>query len=162
MPPRTKQEAKRILLASHGTDGARAAERLALEHATPGSRLVHLYVVPDLWKGMMGDDWLLNVSTRDDFGRFVETSLEKEARDTARRVERDAKRRRLRYEFELALGRPTECLLKRVQRGDIDLVILGSPRPKGKTGIRSRLLSDELFRALRVPALIAPYPHGRR
>ena len=49
--------ARRILLASHGTAGARAADRAALEFCRePGAALYHLTVVPDLWLGMMGDE----------------------------------------------------------------------------------------------------------
>jgi nucleotide-binding universal stress UspA family protein len=158
----TKKAPSAVLLASHGTEGARAAERSALARLKRGERLVHLFVVPDFWKGMMGDDWLNNASTRDIYARFVETSLEGEAQTHAKRLAREAKRRGLRYDFELAFGRPAECLVARLKRGDIALVVLGAPRPKGRTGLRSRMLNDDLLRALPVPALIAPYPHGRR
>jgi hypothetical protein len=42
---------KNILCASHGTDGARAAEAAALELCGTGTALHHLIVVPDFWKG---------------------------------------------------------------------------------------------------------------
>ncbi|MBI3917985.1 MAG: hypothetical protein HY322_13365 [Betaproteobacteria bacterium] len=45
---------QRILLASHGTPGARAAESIALALAMPGATLFHLTVVPDFWRGMPG------------------------------------------------------------------------------------------------------------
>ena len=57
---------------------ARAAERAALHLATAGATIYHLVVVPDLWKGMMGDDWLNNASTRDIYGRHVENQLARE------------------------------------------------------------------------------------
>ena len=44
---------------------------MALALAAPGARLSQLVVVPDFWKGMMGDDWLNNASTRDEYGRHV-------------------------------------------------------------------------------------------
>ncbi len=47
-----------ILLASHGTEGAIAAEKMALSLCEKGARLHHLLVVPTLWEGMTGDDWL--------------------------------------------------------------------------------------------------------
>jgi hypothetical protein len=70
---------QRVLVASHGTDGARAAETLALASCAPGATLHHLYVVPDLWRGMMGDDWLNNVRTRIRFGDYLEGELASEA-----------------------------------------------------------------------------------
>ena len=70
-----------LLLAHHGTPGAEQAAALALSLAVPGhTRIVHLYVVPDFWDGMQGDDWLNNAWTRDAFGRHVEGQLETDAR----------------------------------------------------------------------------------
>ena len=149
---------KRILLASHGSPGARAAERLALSVAGRGSRLHHLIVVPEFWKGMMGDDWLNNVSTREIFKDYMESTLEAEVRREIRRLERDTRRRGIRYDFEMAFGKPAECLLARLKRGGFDLVVLGGLRPKRRTGLRSRMLNDEVLRAIKVPVLIAPYP----
>lgn len=149
---------KRILLASHGTLGARAAERLALSHCQRGTRLHHLIVVPEFWKGMMGDDWLNNISTREVFKEYVESTLEAEVRREIRRLERAARKRGIRYKFEMAFGNPVDCLLARLKRGGIDLVVMGGLRPKGRTGYRSRMLTDEVLRAIKIPLLIAPYP----
>ncbi|HDZ79452.1 MAG TPA: universal stress protein, partial [Gammaproteobacteria bacterium] len=49
-----------VLLASHGTVGAQAAEQMAIRMCSSGAKLHHLIVVPSLWKGMTGDDWLNN------------------------------------------------------------------------------------------------------
>ena len=64
-----------ILLASHGTEGAMAAEKMALILCNKGAKLHHLIVVPTLWEGITGDDWLNNGSTRDTFRRYLETEL---------------------------------------------------------------------------------------
>lgn len=56
---------KKILCASHGTEGARAAEDQALGFCHSDVTLHHLIVVPDFWKGMMGDDWLNNAATQE-------------------------------------------------------------------------------------------------
>ena len=84
---------KHSLLASHGTEGARAAEKLSYSYCGPGTTLHHLIVVPDLWKGMQGDDWLNNAWTRDAFGRHVEGQLEADAREQLR-GEHEAERSR--------------------------------------------------------------------
>ncbi|OGI47603.1 MAG: hypothetical protein A2637_01680 [Candidatus Muproteobacteria bacterium RIFCSPHIGHO2_01_FULL_65_16] len=149
---------KHILLASHGTDGARAAEKLAYAFCRHGTALHHLIVVPDLWKGMLGDDWLNNASTRATFGRYVESELEREIRAHVKRMRRETAKRRIRYRYELVQGKPTECLIARAADGPVDLIVLGSPRPKGRTGLRSRMLDERLFRALRAPVIVAPYP----
>jgi len=149
---------KRILLASHGTPGARAAERLALSLCKRGNRLEHLIVVPEFWKGMMGDDWLNNVMTREVFKDYMESTLQDEVRREVRRLAQLTKKRGIRYDFEMAFGKPEECLRARLKRGGIDLVVLGSLRPKGRSGYRSRMLTDDVLRATKIPVLIAPYP----
>lgn len=149
---------KRILLASHGTEGARAAERAAWRLAARGARLHHLIVVPELWKGMRGDDWLNNASTQDDFAQYLESELEREVLRELRRVQRQAARRKIRYASEVEQGKPTECLLRAAARHRPDLVIVGSPRPPGRRGLRSRMDFDSLARKLAAPLLVVPYP----
>ena len=148
---------RNILIASHGTDGARAAEKMALDLCPQGGTLNHLIVVPDFWKGMMGDDWLNNASTREIYGNYVENTLQEEVRAQIRRLQRLAEQRDIRYRFEMNLGKPTECLLKNAAR-NIDMVVIGSPRPRGVPGQRSRVNTEQLVRHLQVPLLIVPYP----
>jgi len=147
-----------IMVASHDTPGARAAERLALSVLTPGGHLRQLYVVPDLWKGMLGDDWLNNAATRDRFGRYLEQELEGEARRARERLEAEARQQGLEYRFVLSFGKPAECLLTQLRGQRLDLVVIGSPRPSGIPGLRSRLDLKVLLPGLRLPLLIAPYP----
>lgn len=154
------QELKHILLASHGSEGSRAAERKAFELCTAETTLHHLLVVPDFWRGMMGDDWLNNAATRDTYAEYLESQLQDELRAYVDEVRQEADRRGLRYAFEVTLGDPTDALLTCIRRGGVDLVVVGSPRPKGKTGLRSRVRVEKLLRALSTPLLIVPYPTG--
>lgn len=149
---------KDVLVASHGTEGARAAERLALSLCPRGCRLHHLVVVPEFWKGMMGDDWLNNVSTRITYGQYIESTLQEEVAREIRRFSREARKRALRYTAEMAFGKPADCLLARLKRAKPDLVIMGALRPRRKTGLRSRMLTDDVLREIKVPLIIAPYP----
>ena len=151
-------KSRNILLASHGTTGARAAEKAALALCPPGGTLHHLYVVPDFWKGMMGDDWLNNAMTQDAYGSYLENQLEEEVRGHIRRLQKLAAKRRIRYRPVMLLGKPTDCLIEQSKRAGIHLVIIGSPRPRGESGLRSRMDTDKLVRALRVPLLTIPQP----
>ena len=149
---------KKILLASHGTEGARAAEQLAYRLCAPHTRLHHLVVVPDFWKGMMGDDWLNNASTREDYANYIEDQLEAEVRDLIRRLQRETKRRRIRYDFTMMQGKPTDCLTECATQVKADLVVVGAQRPKGREGLRSRIDWDRLLRRLGRPLVVAPFP----
>ena len=150
--------ANNVLLASHGTEGAMAAEHMALQLCNKGSRLHHLIVVPTLWKGMTGDDWLNNGSTRDTFRRYLESELEREVDEHINRVSHAAEEHQLEYTNDVIIGEPEECLLDACKKDGYDLIIVGSPRPKGKSGLRSRMVTDLITRNLSVPVLIAPYP----
>lgn len=148
-----------ILLASHGSEGAMAAETAALAYCSKGVSLRHIVVVPELWKGMMGDDWLNNGVSRDRFGRYLESEIGREVDDTCARVSQQCEAKLVDYSKDIVLGEPDDYLLKACQQGNFDLVVLGSPRPKGKSGLRSRMLTDHVIKTLSIPLLIVPYPH---
>jgi len=131
---------------------------MALAFAAAGGRLSQLVVVPDFWKGMMGDDWLNNASTRDAYGRHVERQLEREIEEEVARVRARASELGLSYERRVVLGKPAECLLESAVMLKPDLVVIGSPRPAGVRGLRSCMQLETLVRGLAVPLLIAPYP----
>ena len=147
-----------VLLASHGTEGALAAERMAFIMCGKGSHLHHLIVVPSFWKGSTGDDWLNNGSTRDTFCRYLESELGREVDENFKRVGQAAINREVEYSNDMVTGEPDECLLNTCQQRHYDLVIMGSPRPKGKPGLRSRMITDALTHKLTTPLLIVPYP----
>lgn len=152
LPPR------RLLLASHGTLGARCAEQVALSLCGPESTIFHLTVVPDFWKGMMGDDWLNNAATRDVYARHVESELAREIERHQASLHAEIDASGLRHEAAVLLGKPAQCLIEYAQAVVPDLVVIGSPRPRGTTGLRSRMHVEPLLRALRAPLLVVPYP----
>ncbi|TSA11548.1 MAG: universal stress protein [Betaproteobacteria bacterium] len=151
-------EYSRIVLASHGTPGGQAAERAALALCARGASLRQLVVVPDFWRGMMGDDWLNNASTRETYGRHVEHQIEAEIAVQVARVRTKATQLGLNYQCRTVLGKPAECLLAYSLEFAPELVVIGAPRPKGTTGLRSRMHLETLVRALGARLLIVPHP----
>lgn len=149
---------QRILLASHGTPGARAAESIALALAMPGATLFHLTVVPDFWRGMMGDDWLNNVATREAYCSHIETELGREIERHREDLEPRVLATGARYTARIVLGKPADCLLAYAAESDPQLVVIGSPRRRGMPGLRSRMQVEGLVRGLAAPLLVAPYP----
>jgi len=147
-----------ILIASHGTPGAQAAERTALAWCRPGSLLSHLLVVPDLWRGMMGDDWLNNASTRHTYGNYVEGELQREVDAHVGRLRAQAAAAGVAYTCRIMIGKPLECLLEYSRETVPALIVMGAPRPKGQPGLRSRMDVARLGGALSAPVLIIPHP----
>lgn len=150
--------ANRVLLASHGTPGARAAERMALDVAAPAATIFHLVVVPDFWKGMMGDDWLNNASTRAAYGRHVESQIAREIEAHRDALEREVRSGGRRYEAHIVLGKPDEALLEYAAAIEPDLVVIGTRRPAGTPGLRSRIRLEKLAGVLKAPLLVVPHP----
>lgn len=147
---------KVLLLAHHGTAGARCAEGLAFSVAAPGTtRIVHLLVVPDFWGGMQGDDWLNNAWTRDAFARHVEGQLESDARAEVEALAARCGERGLACESVVRYGDPARCLIEAARECGADLVVIGPPRPKGEPGYRSRMDLERLIRGLAAPLLVA-------
>lgn len=149
----------KLVLASHGTDGARAAEAAAIGLCEGGgAALYHLFVVPDFWKGMMGDDWLNNAVTQIRFGRYVENQLAREAAEEVQRLTAAAESRGVAITTVVRLGKPALCLLEVCAERNPGIVVIGSPRPKGTPGFRSRMALEPLVRSLAAPLMIVPYP----
>ncbi|MCW8955614.1 MAG: universal stress protein [Gammaproteobacteria bacterium] len=147
-----------ILLSSHGTYGAQAAERMALKLCNKNSYMLHLLVVPEFWKHMMGDDWLNNGITRDRYARYLESELGRELDEHIDRVRKQAQVIGMTYNSEIVVGEPDICLSEYCRHGNYDLVVVGSPRPKEKSGLRSRMTTDNTLKSITIPLLIAPYP----
>jgi nucleotide-binding universal stress UspA family protein len=145
-----------LLLCHHGTPGAARAAALAFELAEVGrSVVVHCLVVPELWAGMQGDDWLNNASTRDDFARYVEGVLERDAREQIDAVAAACARHGLAYRSILRVGDPAKCTVDIAREVEAGLVVIGPPRPKGEAGLRSRMELEALVRGLHCPLVIA-------
>lgn len=150
---------KKIILASHASPGARAAEDAAFKLcAETGASLYHLLVVPDFWKGMMGDDWLNNAVTQIRFGNYVENQLVRETADEIERLSNQAKQASIPYTDDVRLGKPALCLIDACGKDNFDLCVIGSPRPKGAEGYRSRMDLEVLARSLPTRLLIIPHP----
>jgi len=148
-----------ILLASHNTDGAKAAEELAIKLAEDYSaQITHLIIVPEFWQWMTGDDWLNNVHTQIEYGNYVESELEREIIEHIERLQAAMETKNITYSYKLDNGAPDKILIHESNLNDYDLIVIGSPRPKGVDGLNSKLLTKNLPLQVSIPLLIAPYP----
>lgn len=148
-----------ILLASHGSKGALAAEQAALELCNKGDHLHHLYVVPGFWKDMTGDDWLNNGVTRNRFRDYVESELTKEVKETIERLQQQAAEKEIDYIPEVVVGEPDDCLLNKSNQHYFNKIIMGSPRPKGEPGLRSRMITKKTSASLSDNIMMVPFPN---
>jgi nucleotide-binding universal stress UspA family protein len=150
--------ASSVLLASHDTEGSRAAERAAFDAVVRDGRLHHLVIVPEFWQSITGDGWRINASTEHLFCDYLENQIEREILEHLGRVNGEARARGIVYSAGSKHGRLEDCLIATTQEGDYDLVVIGAPRPKGRRGLRSRMDLDRLARGLRIPFVVIPHP----
>jgi nucleotide-binding universal stress UspA family protein len=150
-PPHT------ILLASHGSPGARAAEELALAVCADGGNIRHLVVVHEaIWKSMDATDWRSGPALRNEFAGYLEDELRREVEAHSEELRRKVEARGLSYRIDAMQGEPDRLLAALAAQIKPDLIVLGAPRPKGQLGLRSRMLNKKLFNTLSAPVLIVP------
>ncbi len=146
-----------ILLATHGTVGARSAEefavRLAAEH---GASLCYLHVINEDWKWMTGDDWLNTSASRNQFARHVENELYSEAQIILDRVSRKAEEKSLSFTSKTEVGNPASIILKTAAEIGADLIVMGARQDKQARGFKSRIPWDKVMNEPYVPILVVP------
>lgn len=148
----------KLILAHHGTPGAIRAEELAFSLAEPGlTQMVHLWVVPEFWADMQGDDWLNNASTRDGFGNYVEKLLQDEANAWVERLSARCQGAGLPFRSVIRLGEPTREIVK-LASWESAPVVIGPRRKRGMPGLRSHLDLGQLACQLTTPLLMAAHP----
>lgn len=152
----------RLLVSSHDSDGARAAERAAIAALERGGSLRHLVIVPEFWQGMAGDGWRCNGSNVRDFADYLEGQIDREIRAHLDRVHSEAQARGIVYSAASRHGPLAECLVAECLAGSYEAVVIGAPRPKRMGGLRSRMDLDKLLRALPVPLIVVPHPAMKR
>jgi len=156
---------RHILLASHGTNGAIAAENMAIQVCAPQGRVDHLIVVPEFWQNMTGDDWLNSGTARDQFRDYLQTGLGQEIDQQCERIQKKITDHTRVYERIILFGNPEKALLHQANHTAYDLIVMGSPRKKGmreKFSLRSTMFTQKLAQELQTALLIAPHPGNQQ
>jgi len=154
------ENAKNILLASHGTVGAQAAEQAAFNICRKNAHITHLIVIPKFWKDILGDDWLNNDCTRNKFCNYLEAELEDEVNLNISRVRKHLKSLGIAYTKKIIVGEPDKSLIQACEEVSYDIVVMGSPRPKGIAGLYSRMSTTFLAQNLNTSIFTAPHPNA--
>lgn len=148
---------KKILVATHGTKGARAAEDLSIDLAGEHGATLHcIHVVNEDWKFMTGDDWLNTSACRNRFARHVEEELDDEAEAIRKRVAEKASRHAVAVTFEKMVGPPGKSILHAASGSGADLIVMGSRQQCQDQGFKSRIDWNKLLVESTVPIILAP------
>ena len=149
---------KHILLCTHGTRGARLAERWVFERlcpALPQTRTTVLTIVNQDWSVMTGDDWLNSSATRNAFRSHVDRQLAEEIEAHWQRI-RQTHRLAAACDFKRLFGPVEETFVHAAAALGCDLIVIGPYQKKQDKGFKARIQNKVLHPLLQVPLMVAP------
>ena len=149
----------KYLLASHGSTGGIAAEQAAIHICQLGDEIDHLYVIPDWWKGMTGDDWLNNGVSRNRFRNYLSEQLWQESQRVIKRIQEQCKRNSVRYNSLIQIGRSDQIFQQAAESKDYTKLIIGEHRPKYSDGLYDRMLTSAIRKQFATRLEVIPHPH---
>ncbi len=146
---------KHILLATHGTPGARKAETLARQWAdTYDAKVTVLSIINEAWGDMTCDDWLNTSTTRNNFASYVSGEIASEIQAVWDRVREDFDG--VDIEFISKGGKLDNVLAEAAEKVGADVVIMGAWQKVQAPGFRDRFENKRLHPQMPCPMVVAP------
>jgi nucleotide-binding universal stress UspA family protein len=146
---------KHILLATHGTPGARKAEALALEWARSyGARVTVLSIINEAWGDMTCDDWLNTSATRNTFGSYVAGEIAKEIEHVWTRIKGEFEG--VEIDFLSKGGKLDDVLAEAARKVGPDVAVMGAWQKTQAPGFRDRFENKRLHPQMPCPLVVAP------
>ena len=146
---------KKILVATHGTEGAKKAETCGIELSkTFCTELYGLYVIPSSWAEIAGIEWLHSSKVRMEFYKHMETELNRRAKEVIDEFTRKALNYQITVIPLVKVGKPELIIIDESKKNNIDLLILGR-RIKSKSEEYKYTISfKKLEKTLTCPILL--------
>lgn len=156
----------KILLCTHGSQGAQKAETYVFEKllgAVPAEHITVLTIIDKDWSGMSSDDWLNTSTTRTQFKDYVEEQLTREIDEDWQRI-RETYPESENCRFMNVVGDIEETMAEVAGKLECDLIVLGPyhKKPRRLTsvimekGLANTISNKKLHPLLPCPILIAP------
>lgn len=152
---------RKILVATHGTEGAKKAELCAIGLARAlGAEIHALYVIHKGWGSLVGIEWLHPSQVRMEFYRYAEKELYRRAGE----VLDDLTRRGEGVDITTAVsvGEPFEVIAKTARDLDADLIVIGPAGSGRSEEYRARIPLKRLLKKAPCPVLVATEPAAVR
>ena len=154
-----------LLLCTHGTDGAKQAERLVFADLFPKNPEISvtvLTIIDQDWQEMTGDDWLNSSHTHTTFLDHVQQQMQEENEEDWQRIKEQYPLAG-KASFIGAVGPIEETIVTRARQKKCDLIVIGPHRESKRLfnlqmekGLRSRINPVTLHKILPCPLLVAP------
>ena len=139
---------KKILVATHGTEGAKKAESYAIELARElGADLHGLYVIHKGWGSLVGIEWLHSSEKRMDFYRYAESELYRMADAALTGFVQRAETRGLNVKSSVRVGDPGDVIAEEAGTLGADIVIIGSSSNRRSEEYRAKISLIKLLKS---------------
>lgn len=140
---------KRILIATHGTEGAKKAESYAIELAEAlGADLHGLYVIHKGWGSLVGIEWLHSSEKRMEFYRYAESELYRMADVALTGFVHRAEAHGLNVKSSVRVGDPGDVIAEEAGALGADLVIIGSASNGRSEEYRAKISLNKLLKSM--------------
>ena len=156
---------KHLLLCTHGSDGARRAERFVFDKMTayPDLKVSVLSVLDEDWRGMTGDDWLNSSKTHAAFLDHVEEQVSGEIKEEWDRIQSDHPMS-INAEFYQKTGGIAQTITDVAGELQCDAIVIGAfqkqkgflPGKSRAKGLKDTLQNKTLHPLLPCPLIIIP------
>lgn len=144
---------KRILIATHGTEGAQKAESYAIGLARQsGTELHGLYVIHKDWSSLVGIEWLHSSERRMEFYRYAESQFNIRAEEVLRAFAERAKG--MKVATSVKVGYPDEIIAEEAMDRHIDLIVVGGNSDVRSEEYKARISLKRLMKLAPCPVLV--------
>jgi nucleotide-binding universal stress UspA family protein len=145
---------RRILVATHGTEGAKKAESYAIGLAREfGSELHGLYVIHKDLSSLVGIEWLHSSHVRMDFYRYAESEFYLRAKEVLDAFGEHA--RGMEVTTAVKVGEPTEVIADEARDKGVDLIVIGGSSNGRSEEYKAKVSLKRLVKLAPCPVLVA-------
>lgn len=139
---------RKILVATHGTEGAILAELYALQLAKALDTGLHgLYVINKDWGSLVGIEWLHSSEKRMEFYHYAESELYRMANTALDSFKQRALANELGVMTSVRVGDPAEAIAEEARTQGADLIIIGSAGKERSAEYRAKVSIKKLLKS---------------
>lgn len=139
---------RKILVATHGTDGAVEAEHYALDLGRAFHAELHaLYVIHKGWGSLVGIEWLHSSEKRMEFYRYAESELYRMADAAMGAFVQRAETCGVHVTTSVRVGDPGEVIVSESRERGSDLIVLGDAGRGRSREYKAKISMKKLMRA---------------
>lgn len=144
---------KRILIATHGTEGAKKAESYAIGLARQsGAELHGLYVIHKDWSSLVGIEWLHSSERRMEFYRYAESQFNIRAEEVLKAFAERAKE--IKVATSVKVGNPAVVIAEEAMERHADIIVVGGNSDVRSEEYKARISLKKLMKLVPCPVLV--------